>query len=522
MFRASREIAPMTRARFEHKTAATLGLGLAFILPIAAHAQPGPGLSSGSGAGTGTGYSSGVQNNRSGSVSGVGPGSAVGNRYSPLPRNPALYGPTGGLPSGPGGFSVPMGPGVSTTFPDDPSLFPGPLSPGDSSRTSTGALATVRPEQYELARALQKPEDRSLALQRTASAAIFSNQLQLAHKALLDAADSAVLVSDPVVRDLRLIAIITSLNNLSEAHLREGKVDFSLPDLGDTPTPSPGAPAAEPIERPGNDRQLLIRRAEHEWVRASKLAEQIGNPTYKSEMLYRVVDSQAYGSQTVVNEFPHDQPADKTSAEKPAKPANATKPGNALDASADRLLAGAAVIGKRIPRPVWRDRSLVSIAYAAAASRQFARGLEVARMIPQPEVRTDALVRIAETVARSGNDPETATATYREAAKAVASIPLEDPRAVLAGVLIDNLISVGRFEDARATIVLYPDNSRRLLALGAVAESQGMRGASKSAREWIARDVPALYRDYLNRRVISGVLIAIEQNRSRDLSNRDR
>src|SRR5207302_5087672 len=114
-------------------------------------------------------------------------------------------------------------------------------------------------------------------------------------------------------------------------------------------------------------------------------------------------------------------------------------------------------------------------------------GLAIARSIPQPEVRTDALVRLAFAQARRG-DPQGATLTYREAAQAVASIPLDDPRAVLAGVLIDNLISVGRFEDARSTIVLYPDNDRRLIALGAVAESQGFRGASDTAVDWIRRE----------------------------------
>jgi hypothetical protein len=139
-------------------------------------------------------------------------------------------------------------------------------------------------------------------------------------------------------------------------------------------------------------------------------------------------------------------------------------------------------------------------------------------MIPQPEVRTDALVRIAEAQARpGGNDPDGATATYQEAARAVASIPLDDPRAVLAGVLIDNLISVGRFEDARRLVILYPDNDRRMLALGAIAESQGFRGASDTAIAWITREIPPEHRPFLYRRLRFGILAAIEQNRSRSL-----
>jgi len=100
----------------------------------------------------------------------------------------------------------------------------------------------------------------------------------------------------------------------------------------------------------------------------------------------------------------------------------------------------------------------------------------IARLIPQPELRSDALLKIAETQARRG-DAEGATASYRETANAVASIPLDDVRGVLAGVVIDSLIAVGRYEDARGSISLYPDEPRRLLALEAVAESQGRRGA---------------------------------------------
>ncbi|MCA1686400.1 MAG: hypothetical protein LC745_10585 [Planctomycetia bacterium] len=159
------------------------------------------------------------------------------------------------------------------------------------------------------------------------------------------------------------------------------------------------------------------------------------------------------------------------------------------------------------------------MASSAAESRQFSRALEIARRIPQPEVRTDALLKIAETQARRG-DPNGATATYREAAEAVASIPLADPRAVLAGVVIDNLIAVGRFEDARVSVALYPDEARRYVALGAIAESQGRRGAAASANAWINREVPPQYRSQLYRRVSNGVVSAIESNRTRDLSNR--
>jgi hypothetical protein len=490
----------MTRARIENAIPAVLTVGFALSLPLTAIAQVGPGLSSGTGQGTGTGYSSGVQNNRTGSVSGVGP-AVPGGRSPDYGRGPR------GLIPPPSGFSVPMGPGVDTSFPDDPSLFPFVAHEEAPGRTPTEG-SRVQPRELNFALAIVDPGDRALTLQRVANVAIFSNQLGLAHHALGEAAKSVFQVRDPLVRDLRLIALITALNNLSDAYIRDGKMDMSIPDMPELEN----APA--PLPKSKVNRGETIGRAEIEWSRAAYLAARIGNPTYRSEMLYRVIDSQAFGSQTVVNEFPHAEPSSSEAFVKRRTP-------DELDKRADKLLTGAAAMSRLIERPVWRDRALVSIATAAAQSRQYARGLEVARMIPQPEVRTDALVKLAETQARN-NDNEGATATYREAAEAVASIPLEDPRAVLAGVLIDNLISVGRFEDARRVVILYPDTPRRVVALGAVAESQGFRGAVDSAVEWIRRDVSPEHQPFLYRRLRSGVLAAVEQNRTRDLSNRER
>ncbi|WP_406693451.1 hypothetical protein V5E97_20710 [Singulisphaera sp. Ch08] len=337
--------------------------------------------------------------------------------------------------------------------------------------------------------------------------AIFGDQLHLAHRALGEAAAAALAVTDPTVHDLRLIAIINGLNNLSEALLRDGKADLSIPDYNEPLSALPKSPEV--------DRETLISRAELEWSRAAFLASRINNPTYHTEMLYRVVESQSFGSQTIVNEFPHLESKDDKTA--PSNPSQI----HPLDARADKLLLKSSETAKLINRPVWRDRALVAAATAAAHSKQYARGLQIAQMIPQPEVRSDALVKIAEAQAR-GDDPDGATATYHEAAVAVASIPLDDPRAILAGVLIDNLISVGRFEDARRLIVLYPDESRRLTALGAIAESQGFRGASESAIEWITKEIPKEHQPVLYRKLRFGMLAAIEQNRSRDMSSRDR
>ncbi len=557
----------------------SLGMGMALGIPGSLHAQTsGPGLSSGSGQGTGSGASSGIQRNYSGSASGVGPGSATGTMgpesggMTPITGNragtntyPMMPGDLGvGGARRPGGpapvdMGIPFGPGVNVTFPDDPALFPfTPMLESEGGNPSE--MSTVQQSQLDAARKIGTAGDRSLALQRLANAAIFSNQLAMAHTALGEAAQAGVQEPVRLVHDQRLIAIITTYMNLAEAHLREGK-DLSRPELDIKSNPLPSS-----------DRTVLIRRAGVEWQRAVAIARQIVNPTYRSEMLYRVLDNMAYGSQTIVTDF---TPVPTDGADGARDP---------YAGPADQILRDAASYAQWIERPVWHDRALVAIATAASASKQFARGLEVARMIPQPEVRTDALVRLAEGQARfaereariaeeDGREavnsakraerlaadaehetrPEAkkellaerdrmlaerdrlladrparvenarltsnrATRTYRDAAVAVASIPLDDPRAILAGVLIDNLISVGRFEDARSTIVLYPDTARRMIALGAIAESQGRRGAAESARYWIYRDVPPEHRAELLRRVNNGILSAIESNRSRDLN----
>ena len=209
--------------------------------------------------------------------------------------------------------------------------------------------------------------------------------------------------------------------------------------------------------------------------RAIHLAFRIQNPTFRNEYAFRVVDSESYGTQTLHRDY----------AQNRAKQ-NMKEPTDSYETIVARIIRNAASEAEQIEFPVWRDRALVETAVNAAGAHQFRLAVEIARRIPQPEVRTDALVRIAEAEAIRGERPELATATYEEAARAVASIPLDDPRTVLAGVLIDNLISVGRFEDARASVVLYSDIENKVIARrGGVLTRQARTAAQ--ARQWIAR-----------------------------------
>ena len=73
------------------------------------------------------------------------------------------------------------------------------------------------------ARLIASPEERSLALQRIANGAIASRQLFLAHQMLEEATTAASEVTIPLVRDQRLIAIVTSMTALTDAMLLQGR-----------------------------------------------------------------------------------------------------------------------------------------------------------------------------------------------------------------------------------------------------------------------------------------------------------
>jgi hypothetical protein len=185
---------------------------------------------------------------------------------------------------------------------------------------------------------------------------------------------------------------------------------------------------------------------------------------------------------------------------------------------ADEVLVDAWSVASQIDRLIWKNRAMVRIALSASDSRQFTRGVELSRTIDNAESRSEALLLLAEAMCRpEHNRPEAATAAYQGAAEAVASIPQAGLRGVMTGFLIDSLISAGRFDDARACTVIYPEESERFVALGAIAEAQGRRGLADSARRWIASEAPEAYRSALNRRVSAGVLWAIENQRSKEM-----
>ena len=467
-----------------------LGLGLGLVLAggEVALAQNGPPISSGSGAGTGTGSSAG-----SFGSTGTGRESSSG------------LGTTGtgmsGLPSD-SGRPTPLIPGAGLTRPLD-------RKPFEFGERAPAGPSSVPPLLLAEARSVVDPGERALALIRISQAAIFSNQFDEAHAALFEAAPAALQVPSFLVREQRTTAVVGSLLSLAEERMRDIATPPAPADAPTTPPPPTpdGFPEPIPTALPDNGRRPFREAALSEWSRAVELAASLENVTARSETLFRIAESQAFSSQRLITD------PIRLSGGRP-DPARLAPD---IRGYTDQILDFAAQTAMRIERPIWRDTAMYTIVANAAASSQFPRGFQIARSITQPEARTNALIRLAEGQAIN-NRPEEATAAYSEAAQSVAMIPQNDTRETLVGVLIDSLISYGRFDDARACVGIYTVSSRQLHALSAIAQSQGRRGLADSAREWIGREAPPEFRAQLYRKVNDGVLATIEQNRSKDLT----
>jgi hypothetical protein len=502
--------------------ASCLVLGL--VSTASAQMTSGAGLSSGSGAGTGTGLSTGVQRNRSGSLSGVGPGSGDDGL-----RGPPIQAPGGGRRRG---TITSFGPGVDVSFPNDPYLLPFIQLEQGGAAFDKKIPTHITNELLKNARMIATPEERSLALQRLAKGAIASRQLFLAHQLLEEAITATSDVTIPLVRDQRLMTIVETMTLLTDATLLQGRQIINESPTLDADT------KLDPLPKGANDPAVLIRTARLEWKRAVYLAQIIGNPTYRNEMTYKVAENMASGSASIANEFIKTAPPASPSQNPPPPAPAAPKPGEPRPSggetprpgatggskaadnenyrqTADAILIESFDVAKKIDRLIWKYRAMARIALLAADSQQYSRGFELAKGIANGESRAEAMLLLAEAQARDDQN-DGATAAYEEAAKAVATVQQDGLRGVLAGFVVDSLIASGRFQDARKCIVLYPDPAERLVALGAIAHSQGKRGSADAARKWIAAEVPEEFRPILYRHVTTGVLTAIEQNRSKE------
>ena len=407
----------------------------------------------------------------------------------------------------PGGASVPLGPGVNVRFPDDPGLA---LFLGAEDRlgpAGSNPAALVNPELVDQVRMMTDTYDRSRALQELAREAILSNQLLLAHRALLQASSAALEEPNSLRHDQLIIEIITTTGQLTETLIREGKTQLAMLDTQE------GSPEAIPRQL---DPKLSIRLARLEWQRARVLARAILNPTYRSEYLGRMAEGLGRDSSRIVLEYVRRTEQDNLPPSEKLTEADTKQ----IEQSADDYLVEAQQICQEIERPIWRNSALERTAINAGESRQYPRAFSIARSIQNAEARSQALILVAESQCRH-SPPEEATKTYAEVAEAVARVEQDGLRGVLTGYLVDSLISTGRFEDALACLVLYPTASERFVAMGAIAESEARRGSAERARQWIGREAPPAYRPVLYRRVLSGELAKIGNSRQSLFSGRE-
>jgi hypothetical protein len=404
------------------------------------------------------------------------------------------------------GDATPLGPGATVHFPDDPALAP-LLRDQEGPGAKTGAEVT--PELRENARQITTTYDRARAMFELAREAILSNQLIMAHQTLEQSARAALEEPNELRHDQLIIEVFYTTVPLTEALIREGKAQPTQLE------PQEGRADALPKKLTARD---SFRLARLEWQRAEALTSAIINPTYRSEFLARVAEGIARDSSRVIGLYvrPGESPEARTTDQPKPSPAEIKE----FEKVADDFLVQATEIATRIERPMWRNYALGRTAISAGESDQYEHALAIGRSIENAEARAVALILVAESQSRH-NQAQAATRSYQEVAEAVARVEQDGLRKVLNGLLVDSLIATGRFTDARACLVLYPTESDRFVALGAIAEGQGRRGSPAEAREWIAREAPEEYRPALYRRVNYGVLGAIGNNRQSLYTGRD-
>ena len=463
----------MNPPRDPKRLPAALTLGLALSLPTAAFAQPG--VSSGSGSGTGTGSSAGS------GIGSTGTGNEAGSGFGSTG--------TGSETGGSVGRNMLPGAGGPLTLPSENGRPMRGLEVGQEQINVMDAKLLAE------ARTVTDPAERALVMERIAHTKIIrlDPRLKEAHDALVEAAQAAALLPPSSLKDRRLMSICETLLQLADAEVRQGL----QPDLGDSDV-------APPPEK-GTSGTVWLDRASDAWERADRTGLAIGNPNFRGYELRMVAEARAVGAAQMA--------ADAAASAESEAPSERPRRENPLTTRANGVLAVAIAEAGQIDRPVWHDQALQTVASKASNAGLFGRGLEACRAVGRPEIRVDSFVRVAEQQVRRDLQAD-ATATYAEAARAVASIPSDDPRMILAGILIDSLISSGRFEDARSSVGFIATPSRRIDALGAVAESQGRRGLYEVAMAWIDREAPPEVRPSLRRRVVDGMRATVEQFRT--------
>ncbi len=352
-------------------------------------------------------------------------------------------------------------------------------------------LRRINDQLLSEARSIGNPADRALAFDRTARSKMLYDQWDEAQTAIREGGQAALQIGDETMRGLRLTGLIRSSIDLSDELVSEAVSDISDTGLGE------GRPA-----RNVEGRIQLIDRARAAVTEAAQLARAIPSANTQSHMLALLASSIASSSQRVARYVPD---ADLDS-DVPSSDAR-------FVGAADQMLVDAETVAWQAPLPIFRDQYLVKVVAAAAGADMYDRAALIARRIPMQESRADAQIRLAETIARSGEqNAGLATSIYQEAVSSVVSIPLDDPRLTLGTVLLDSLVSVGRFDDALATATLVRKPQLRAQALGLIARAMGARGLTNKAVAWIDREPSGELRDYLRREMSLGQVQYLEVN----------
>lgn len=342
------------------------------------------------------------------------------------------------------------------------------------------------------ARLIADPADRALAFDRAARSKMLYDEWQDAEVAIREGGQAAIQIGDETLRGVRLTGLVRSSIDLSDELVSEAVSDIADSSLGE-------GQAGRTVE----SRIELLDRARAAVSQAAQLCQLIPNTNAQSHLLTRLATSLATSSQRVARYVPDGDLRADAPAEDPR-----------FVQAADQMLVESEAIAWQSPIPIFRDQNLVKVVAAAAGANQYDRAAAIARRIPQPESRADAQIRLAETMARSDAKlAQQATSVYQEAVTSVVSIPLTDPRATLGTVLLDSLVSVGRFDDALATATLVRNNPQlRTQALGLIARAMGSRGMSDQAYAWIDREPAGAMRDRLRREVMLGQIQYLEVN----------
>ena len=362
-----------------------------------------------------------------------------------------------------------------------PPKFIGPPRPGDREgpELNSDQKKLLSKQLFNNAVRLSNPEVRVRALDRLARSEIFGNKLEDAIEALNAGATNAIALPDSTIRNVRLVSLVTTSTNLTDALIRESVEQNTLPA----------------------DRTLWIDRSKAIWRQAADLSTALTNNDLKSEMMSRVSFDIAEDAQTIAAKIEeYVQTNDLTNAQK-----------ERYEDALDELYDLALEINERVPMSVWRNETAQKIAIKGALAMRFDRALIAARSIRQNAPRALTLARVAEALARF-NQKDKATEIFIETAQVASAVQEASVRQVVAGDLVDRLIALGRFRDARMATYLYEDDDNRMKALGAVAENQARRGLSHQAVNWINKEIAPEQQSVLIKRVQDGVLQSLQSN----------